>query len=461
LEGWEVGDSGVGDSGVADSEVGDSGVGSEEADSEVADSEVADSGVADSGVADSGVADSEVEDSEVADSGVVDSEVEDSEVADSVVVDSVVVDSVVVDSAVAVRAVAVKVAGVRACGHTRAVTERGQMQAPDAGSEESMLGLRQVSEVKKCGYCTKTLDVGCFSTNPKTSALYSKCEVCRPKHAATCNAKRDADLKKQAVALEAGETPATLICNCCGIQPFTAFGTNEATGKPRATCNSCHVRKLEADTRYNQSEAGKEADKRYREGDAGQESAKRFREHRQDRRRASTAMQMDCTIQCASNKLISGRLKTSPTFVERTGFASEAAFLSSVEATFAPGMTFANHSPVWELDHKIPREAYDFDDPEDVRRCWSPKNVHALTRSANAEKSWKLVDQYIFEAGVECLPVAWNDRLPDADFKNAHAAKMLARKILQDEAAAEVEEEEQPSSSSGLFVEEAPDSDSD
>jgi hypothetical protein len=345
-----------------------------------------------------------------------------------------------------------------------------------------------VSEVKKCGYCKKTLDVGCFSTNPKTSALYSKCEVCRPKHAASSNSSANsAEAKRAFKASEAGkEADKRYKQSEAGKEADKRYKQSEAgkeadkrykqseAGKEaekrhNATDSAKESKKeykqseagKEADKRYNQSEAGKEADKRYREGDAGQETAKRFAANRKDRRRASTAMQMDGTIQCASNKLISGRTKTSPTFVERTGFASESAFLAAVEATFQPGMAFANHGPVWELDHKIPREAYDFDDPEDVRRCWSPKNVHALTRSANAEKSWKLVDQYIFEAGVECLPVAWNDRLPDADFKNAHAAKMLARKILQDEAAAEVEEEEQPSSSSGLFVEEAPDSDSD
>jgi hypothetical protein len=208
--------------------------------------------------------------------------------------------------------------------------------------------------------------------------------------------------------------------------------------------------------RYDESEAGKAAQKRYREGDAGQETTKRFVDNRQDRRRASMAMRMDATILCAANKLISGRIQTSPSFIERTGFASEAAFLTAVEATFAPGMTFANNGTDWELDHKIPREAYDFDKPEDVRRSWSAKNVHALTKAANKEKSWKLVDQYVAEAGVETFPVAWNGKFPDADFKNAHNAKIMAWKILEDEAAAAAE---QPSGSNDFGPIEVPDSD--
>jgi hypothetical protein len=205
--------------------------------------------------------------------------------------------------------------------------------------------------------------------------------------------------------------------------------------------------------RYKSGDAGKAAYNRYRSGDAGKATINRTRDNRQDRRRASTAMRMDNTIQRASNMLISGRYQTSPTFIERTGFASEAEFLASVETTFAPGMTFANHGTVWELDHKIPREAYDFDKPEDVKRCWSAKNVHALMKAANKEKHWKLIDQYVAEAGVENFPVSWNGKFPTAEFKMEHAAKMMAWKILEDEAS------EQPSGSNDFGPIEAPDSD--
>jgi hypothetical protein len=208
--------------------------------------------------------------------------------------------------------------------------------------------------------------------------------------------------------------------------------------------------------RYDESEKGKAANKRYREGDAGQAKAKRSADNRQDRRRESTAMRMDNTILCASNKLMSGRRETSPTFVDRTGFASESEFLNVVNATFQPGMTWANHGTVWELDHKIPREAYDFDNPDDVKRCWSPKNVHALTKAANKEKSWKMIDQYIFEAGPECMPVSWNGKFPDADFKLQHAAKMMAHKMMMEDDD-EPPEEDVAGSSSGPM--QAPDSD--
>ena len=250
------------------------------------------------------------------------------------------------------------------------------------------------------------------------------------------------------------------------------------TGKPHANCKVCHVRMMEQKIEYKQTDSGKaaelrykhsdvhrEAAARYRAGDAGQANAERFVEHRTERRRASPAMRMDNAIMCASFGLISGERETSPTFVARTGFASEDDFLAAVKVTFAPGMTFDNYGVAWELDHKIPRDAYNFDDPEDVKRCWSAQNVHALTPTANQEKSWKLIDQYVSEAGIERFPASWNLKWPDNDFKIAHSAKMMARKTLDDEAGPE----EQPSTSSGAGSSsdglpmqlDAPDSDSD
>ena len=142
---------------------------------------------------------------------------------------------------------------------------------------------------------------------------------------------------------------------------------------------------------------------------------------------------MDDTILRTSSWLLSGRHKTSPTFLERTGFASEQEFFDAVEATFhlVPGANWDNYGTVCQLDHKIPREAFDFNNPEDIKRCWSAKNVHAMTPQANMEKSWKLEDRYIAEAGVECFPVAWDGKAPDEAFKNAHAEKMMAPKSVE------------------------------
>ena len=318
-----------------------------------------------------------------------------------------------------------------------------------------------------------------FSMKPKTTELYANCEKCRVKNSEHKKKKYAADKAKREAAIEAGCK--LLGCDRCRLQkPLEAFETNQTTGKPLGSCKPCNETKKVYDAEYQQSEDGKAAkkraqtsdkckasQKRYDESEKGKETRKRFwtsdkgkaaikrsADNLTERHRDSTAMRMDHKILGNSNWLL-GRGETSPKFIKRTSFTSEVQYLGVVKATFAPGMNFANHGTVWELDHKIPREAYNFEDPEDAKRCWSVKNVHAMTVADNKAKHWYLVDEYITAAGVENFPKAWNGKFPDAAFKADHNAKMLAQKAIDDKEAAE----EQPSGSNDVGPMEAYDSD--
>jgi hypothetical protein len=146
------------------------------------------------------------------------------------------------------------------------------------------------------------------------------------------------------------------------------------------------------------------------------------------------------------------RYKASPLFVSNTSFDSVSHFQDVVrKEAESKSFSWDNHGSEWQLDHRIPQEAYDFNNPEDVLRCWSPKNVHALSPADNNAKSWKLLDHYLMEAGAENFPVAWNGQLPDEEFKKAFYAKCLAESTPSTTGA----------SSSGATIEEPPDSDSD
>jgi len=320
-----------------------------------------------------------------------------------------------------------------------------------------MLGLGKESATKKCHYCCKWLLLICFATKPKTNELYSKCETCRPKAAKKSHAKRDAKVAEKRASIEAKLESGELVrCESCGPLPLAAFEIHPTTGNPFTRCKPCNVTKNEQQAEYNKTEAGKERNKRaktskkgkatqrrYREGDAGQAKATRFLDNLQERRRESSAMRMDNAIMCASSGLISGRRESSPTFLQRTSFASEVQYLNVLKATFEGEMDFDNHGTVWEVDHKIPREAYDFEDPEDVKRCWSAKNVHAMTVAANLEKSWKLIDEYIAAAGVANYPKAWNGKPPDDVVKITHNAKMVDQKAIDDDEEALDDDEEE------------------
>ena len=338
-------------------------------------------------------------------------------------------------------------------------------------SSASMLAVCQEGDVKKCGWCCKSLPVDRFEHNPKKGAPYSKCMECRPKHAATSNSSSNcAAVKRKYKQTDAGkeaekrykssekgkEKEKRYKSSEKGKEREKQYRSSEKGKEKKKRSNASESGKAakkqyrssekgkETEKRYKSSESGKDAAKRYRGGAAGRATAKRFVANRASRRRASPAMRLDHAIGCASRGLMSGRYKDSPTFVARTSFASGEEFLANVGATFSEGMTFENHGTAWELDHKIPREAYDFSNPEDVRRCWSPMNVHAMTPEANMQKSWKLVDKYILEAGTGCFPAAWSGRFPTFEIKMEHTATMVARKVVEEEmrAAGELAEDD-------------------
>lgn len=68
-----------------------------------------------------------------------------------------------------------------------------------------------------------------------------------------------------------------------------------------------------------------------------------------------------------------------------------------IESLFKPGMTWENYGTVWEIDHKMPIAAFNFDSPEHVefRLCWSLENLQPLGVSENRSKGAKIEKQYL------------------------------------------------------------------
>jgi len=63
-----------------------------------------------------------------------------------------------------------------------------------------------------------------------------------------------------------------------------------------------------------------------------------------------------------------------------------------LEKRFKSGMTWENYGMVWEIDHKIPVAAFNFERPDDIdfRLCWSLKNLQPLGVSENRSKHDKV-----------------------------------------------------------------------
>jgi hypothetical protein len=246
-------------------------------------------------------------------------------------------------------------------------------------------------ESKKCRYCCKTLLLASFDFRSIKGVVapYAKCKTCRPKA-----------LKKNS-AYDKSEK---------GKAANKRYDDSEK-GKAR-------------DKRYDDSEKGKAANKRYRQGEAGAEKKEREKATKRARREdGDEAFRMMDAVKNAANKLISGVRDTSPTFVQRTSFRSEVHFLSHMRAMvkLIPGVKFGERDK-WNVEHRIPVQAYDFTDPEDMKRCWSPGNVRATTPTENMEKSIKIIDELCLEVGAERWPKAWGDRLRTEEEKQAFYA---------------------------------------
>jgi len=70
-------------------------------------------------------------------------------------------------------------------------------------------------------------------------------------------------------------------------------------------------------------------------------------------------------------------------------------FKKVIEKKFSPGMNWGNHGE-WEIDHKIPIAAFNFNRPEDIdfKRCWALKNLQPLWRKENNTKRDKLLKPF-------------------------------------------------------------------
>ena len=175
--------------------------------------------------------------------------------------------------------------------------------------------------------------------------------------------------------------------------------------------------------KFKTSEKGKLANKRAHESEAGKESRKRENATKRQRRAADPAFAMINAIGCAAAHLVSGERKKSPTFVQRTSFKSSVHFRNHLRSKLPNGVLFKDHGKKWEIEHKIPVEAYDFSDKKDIKRCWSEANVHTMCRQENMEKSITIIDDLCEEVGKEFWPQSWGGRIPNEQEKQAFYAK--------------------------------------
>ena len=289
---------------------------------------------------------------------------------------------------------------------------------------------KQPVAIKKCGWCCKTLALSKFETRlvKGVETVYSKCAVCRPKHAATSNSSANSAIIKQTYKKTAkGKAVEKRFKQSdTGKAANKRFKQSDAGKAANKRFNQTDAGKARA-KRYSQSDAGKARDKRYQQSDAGKAANKRALEIKNIRKFADKAYSMNNAIVCAANHLVNGDVSESPTFIQRTSFRSEGEFrlhisseLGKYNAKNGTNFKMSDYGTLWQVEHKIPREAYDFSNPIDVKRCWSKPNIQILSPEQNNEKMWFFIDDLCTEVvATGCEPLSWNGECPNEEAKQA------------------------------------------
>lgn len=91
----------------------------------------------------------------------------------------------------------------------------------------------------------------------------------------------------------------------------------------------------------------------------------------------------------------------------------------------SPGVTLENYGSVWHIEHRVAKCWY-ADDEDDVRRCWSLKNVVPDFASNNYRKGITIIDHVCDEVGSDHWPKSWNGAIPDEATKKSMYKKMRA-----------------------------------
>jgi len=312
-----------------------------------------------------------------------------------------------------------------------------------------------------CQFCKGVLLIAEFDvkqTKDGVETLYSTCRECIPK---------TREKTKQNVAAKKQNVPEGhhLCTHCTKIVPVIGFGTWTSAGKEirYQACKDCQPKQAAYGAEYektdecksrrkrwrqsaagivstrrrNHNEAGLARRKKYKETDTYRHNSKRSVEHRRVRYHFDERYRMQCLTLSSARRLIIGECEQSHAFEQRTGWVSSN-FTSHMRNEVAKYNALHETNHVLgdvdiEQEHKIPCNAFDFTNPDDVRRCWSASNVHVMTRADNNAKDNKILDEYVNQVDVDAYPLSWNGVVPTQSEREALYAQWHASAHVTEE----------------------------
>lgn len=151
--------------------------------------------------------------------------------------------------------------------------------------------------------------------------------------------------------------------------------------------------------------------KAYEASEAGRLSRKGRNARSAAKRKADPGKHLGDRIRQKLIRMLRGTRLGSSTLSKWTQFKSGAEIKNHFEDQFAEGMSWSNygHGPdKWNVGHSIARALYDQSNPEDVRRCWSKKNLFPQWQAENLSLGTTLPSSEVLATLADVHPIAWS-----------------------------------------------------
>ncbi len=109
------------------------------------------------------------------------------------------------------------------------------------------------------------------------------------------------------------------------------------------------------------------------------------------KRRSTAAGRLNHSLSSSIRYSLKKGLKAGRHWENLVGYTAEQ-FRKHLEKQFSSGMTWENYGVFWEIDHRTPIAAFNFERPEDIdfKKCWSLKNLRPLEVKENMQKHAKI-----------------------------------------------------------------------
>jgi hypothetical protein len=72
-------------------------------------------------------------------------------------------------------------------------------------------------------------------------------------------------------------------------------------------------------------------------------------------------------------------------------------FKKYIESQFSDGMNWDNHGTIWDIDHVKPCSSYNLQNEDEIKACYSWKNMRPLSKEENNKKSNRILPNVIGE----------------------------------------------------------------